>query len=423
MRHQILQRPRPDPRQQVCVTAGRLGQHHESIDNTGNRIITSSVNELGRLARPTRPPLREPVSSPQPNAVPSVLSPVDLIDQPTRTIRTEARLRPVHDHNPTEHPTHRGQNSRRSLGPNHLTTLTWQKVQDVLSGNRNGEKQRTHTHYLKSSVYCAQCGSRLIISHNTNRHGTTYPYFVCLGRHQRRTSCQQPAMRVEAVEQLVEDSYATFRLSASEAQILKTYLTDECARMHGNHDKERADLDRREAALKAEQLKLLQAHYAGAVPLQLLRTEQDRISGQLDSIQRDIQRLDLTVPDLAARLEVALQQLVDIRQTYLKATPSVRRRINQATLSRIEIGNDQATGNLKPPFSDLLHPNIRKAAKVYAAHVNPADGHTAVAKRLLANAAGPLKDSEKPRPFLTPSRVAGGVKEHLLAVAVGTVAR
>jgi site-specific DNA recombinase len=61
---------------------------------------------------------------------------------------------------------------------------TWQRVQTVMAGHCVGEKQREHPHYLKSTVYCGSCGSRLIITNATNRHGSKYPYFVCLGRHQ-----------------------------------------------------------------------------------------------------------------------------------------------------------------------------------------------------------------------------------------------
>ena len=39
-------------------------------------------------------------------------------------------------------------------------------------------------------VYCGTCGSRLIVSHAKNRHGTVYPYFICVGRQQKRTDCR-----------------------------------------------------------------------------------------------------------------------------------------------------------------------------------------------------------------------------------------
>ena len=68
-----------------------------------------------------------------------------------------------------------------------VDVLTFGRVQDVIESHRNGEKQRAHPHYLKSSVWCADCGSRLCISKPVNRHGRQYGYFMCVGRHQKRT--------------------------------------------------------------------------------------------------------------------------------------------------------------------------------------------------------------------------------------------
>jgi hypothetical protein len=44
------------------------------------------------------------------------------------------------------------------------TPDTWQQVQDVLAANRVGEKVHERAHDLKSTVYYAECGSRLIYS-------------------------------------------------------------------------------------------------------------------------------------------------------------------------------------------------------------------------------------------------------------------
>jgi site-specific DNA recombinase len=66
---------------------------------------------------------------------------------------------------------------------------TWQRVQDVLASKVNGEKQREHHHYLKGTIYCGHCGSRLIVTYAKGKLGTRYPYYICVGRHQRRTNC------------------------------------------------------------------------------------------------------------------------------------------------------------------------------------------------------------------------------------------
>ncbi len=75
-----------------------------------------------------------------------------------------------------------------------VSVETWNRVQEVLATkNYAGEKQRIHPHYLKGSVFCGQCGSRLIVSYAKNRWGSVYPYLICIGRQQKRTACTQMA--------------------------------------------------------------------------------------------------------------------------------------------------------------------------------------------------------------------------------------
>jgi site-specific DNA recombinase len=50
-----------------------------------------------------------------------------------------------------------------------VPTELFNRVQAMLSArNYAGEKQSVHSHYLKGSVFCGQCGYRLIVSHNKN---------------------------------------------------------------------------------------------------------------------------------------------------------------------------------------------------------------------------------------------------------------
>jgi len=44
-----------------------------------------------------------------------------------------------------------------------------------------------------------------------NRWGTLYPYFYCLGRARKRTSCTQRSILIDRVEADVERFYTTVR--------------------------------------------------------------------------------------------------------------------------------------------------------------------------------------------------------------------
>ncbi len=41
-----------------------------------------------------------------------------------------------------------------------VNAATWQTVQDILAAHTNGERQRMHTHHLKSTIVCSFCGAR-----------------------------------------------------------------------------------------------------------------------------------------------------------------------------------------------------------------------------------------------------------------------
>lgn len=64
---------------------------------------------------------------------------------------------------------------------------TWQRVQDVLASKAQGEKQRNHHHYLKGTIWCGRCGSRLVVTYSAGKSGQRYPYYFCVGRQQKRT--------------------------------------------------------------------------------------------------------------------------------------------------------------------------------------------------------------------------------------------
>ncbi|EWT04013.1 recombinase, partial [Intrasporangium chromatireducens Q5-1] len=51
----------------------------------------------------------------------------------------------------------------------------WYQVQSVLTSHKSAaEATQLHDHYLKGTVFCGACGSRLMVSNAKNRHGNVY---------------------------------------------------------------------------------------------------------------------------------------------------------------------------------------------------------------------------------------------------------
>ena len=166
----------------------------------------------------------------------------------------------------------------------------WYRVQTVLAAHQvSGEKTQAHDHYLKGSVFCGICGSRLILTNAKSRRGVIYPYFICSGRHKKRTNCNRKAMFVPDVEAAVEDYYRTVQIPAHIIGPLRELIHAEFDRLHATAKTERKAQIAERDRLYDERHKLLQAHYAGAVPLDLLKSEQDRIGlyVQMARIQDD----------------------------------------------------------------------------------------------------------------------------------------
>jgi site-specific DNA recombinase len=125
-------------------------------------------------------------------------------------------------------------------------------------------------------------------------------------------------------------------------------------------EQERTRLLKRQQRLLAERDKLLQAHYAEAIPLDLLKTEQDRIRNSLGQVSDRLSGTDTQYNTCEATLVASLKFLEDGHGTYLGADPILRRQINQALFKRIRIErNGGVRADLTEPFSSLLSPAIR----------------------------------------------------------------
>ena len=235
---------------------------------------------------------------------------------------------------------------------------TWLRVQDVLRAHNSvGEKDRVHAHYLKGSIFCGACGSRLVFSRKKGRGGT-YDYFFCMGRKFKRQPCTRKAVQVQAVEAGVAAFYETFQVSPADVATIQATIHEELAteRKHAaftaTQAKKRLDDARRQRE------KLLQAHYAGAVPLDMLKNEMNRFMREMASAEQELTAARSSVADLEGQLERALTVAGDCARRYATATPPVRRLMNQGFFEKLYVGPDGGIerADFTEPFRQFLGP-------------------------------------------------------------------
>ncbi|MFL6163277.1 MAG: recombinase family protein [Jatrophihabitantaceae bacterium] len=203
----------------------------------------------------------------------------------------------------------------------------FERVQELLASHgRAGEKQRVHHHYLKGSVYCAECGYRLCI---TNAKGS-YLYYFCLGRQQRRSDCRQPYMQVEAVEKAVERHYATIRMPEAQAEIIRHGLRAELDHQHRRSQPEISWAKQRLAELEQERRRLARGVVNGAIPEDLGREEQDRITAELKQTTAVLSTAETVYARIEQTLNDALAHVDRVHDVYRKGGPQVRRYANQS---------------------------------------------------------------------------------------------
>jgi site-specific DNA recombinase len=221
---------------------------------------------------------------------------------------------------------------------------TFSRVQQVLSAHTSStERDRKHRHYLKGTVFCARCGSRLVFA-RAKGHGGTYHYFFCIGR-QRRNGCEQPYVQIADVEAaVIRDAYADLQLKPDEvAQVrecFETYLADR-ERANATEIKRQG---KRIAKLRAEQKKLLDAHYAEAIPLDLLHDEQARITRELANADQRLAETELQASEIRETLENAFTVALNCAEAYARAGESLRRQWNQVYFNKLWVRDRDIDG-------------------------------------------------------------------------------
>ena len=215
-----------------------------------------------------------------------------------------------------------------------VDSQTWQTVQAILASRRYGERQRIHNHFLKSTVVCGQCGARLSVQNAKNSKGTIYPYFVC-ARRCRLHDCAFTAVLIDVVEDRMSDLYRAIELSAEDRVQIEHYLHDELAQIEGDKAKAVRSLTTRRTNIEDKRRRLLHAHYEGAVPLDLLKEEQAKLTSELNQIERQLAAYQADITEIHQRLTQALDLLEDCHRLYSAAPAHLKKLLNQVFFERV----------------------------------------------------------------------------------------
>ena len=232
------------------------------------------------------------------------------------------------------------------------------RVQEVLRlHGRSGERSRKHPHYLKGTVYCHSCGSRLCLTLARGK----YLYFFCAGRHTKLTNCLQRYVQTEEIEVAVGDFYATdVRLDEEDCRSIREGLREVIEARRKGALPNLTTARRQIEDLEHQRRRVARGLVDGSLPTDLAREEQDRIRTELAAAHKLVEAAEVSFGEIETPLLRALELVGRCDEVYATGNTRVRRLCNQAFFHQLRIKDvEVAEGDLVEPWRTFHDPMIR----------------------------------------------------------------
>jgi hypothetical protein len=151
----------------------------------------------------------------------------------------------------------------------------------------------------------------------------------------------------------VEDLYRRIQVPPTWTRRLTEELETEIVDRQAEASERRVVLTKTLAKLADERAKLLQAFYANAIPLDLLKAEQGRIGVAEQAAKGELETTESDLGGWQDVLGTAIALAGNCYSAYLRARPSVRRRFNDAVLDAVYIKDRRIS---RTEFYDVFAP-------------------------------------------------------------------
>jgi site-specific DNA recombinase len=230
---------------------------------------------------------------------------------------------------------------------------TFNQVQALLDEKRvSGERSQKHQHYLKGSVFCGECGRRLVYSLSRGKSGKRYAYYFCSSRANGAGCSMRDNIRPVLIEDAIERYYIERPVQLTAEQVAQRTDAIEKLVAVSQQAVMQIRLAKSELVvnLKAQQSRLLRLHLeeGDAVSPDAFREERARLQAEIAAAEKSLVATEEQLSLDAAVLRMALELAGDVAQVYGEAPSSLRRSYNQAFFKKLKImpDHDEETGAL-----------------------------------------------------------------------------
>jgi DNA invertase Pin-like site-specific DNA recombinase len=242
--------------------------------------------------------------------------------------------------------------------------------------NMAKDKSQARPHQLKGTLHCARCGRRFGITVPTNRFGTTYEYFYCLGRQKDKNRCPQGYVPVAEVEQAVAEYWRTIQLRQERIQArsrTSSWPTRPAVKL-----KERRKWRASASGLAGLTMSAPRPRTLTTTTLSRWMSSssnRNASGGRFKTAQEAISRWTVEVEALRRALDEALSLLTDPYRLYTEAPAGINLMLIQAVCEKIWILDTGVVGlELTTSYAELLTVEARLALEENQATETASDG-------------------------------------------------
>jgi site-specific DNA recombinase len=260
---------------------------------------------------------------------------------------------------------------------------TFDQVQELLDMARvSGERTGKHQHYLKGTVYCAECEGRMVYAPSRSKNGNQYAYLFCSTRLPGRsqdchfTESVRPEMVEEAMQRLYDDG--PINLSTDQVKERTAAIEGLAVVSQAATEKVRAAKTELIGKLEGEQVRLirLEVQDGGAVSSEAFKRERERMDRDIAAARKSLAATEAQMNLDSGLLRMALELAENVGEVYRTAEPQLRRALNQALFKHVWItpvyGDDGRLSGAEVKRVGLTQPYEVLAAASFAKEAHSA---------------------------------------------------
>ena len=244
---------------------------------------------------------------------------------------------------------------------------TFDAVQRLLDEKRTaGERPQVRRHYLRGSVYCGECGKRLVYGLSTGKGGRKYAYYFCAARINGGDCPQRVNIRPELIETAIERYYAERPVQLTAADVKRRSEAIEALAAVSEQAVAQVRTAKTDLiqSLETRQEALVDMRFAErSISPALFKRKQDQLQAELDAAHESLAQSEAQLAIDTKHLKLALELAEDVAAVYSAADQTTKRRLNQAFFAKLLVVPDWDDGGrsaqvaraeLSEPYATLL---------------------------------------------------------------------